>query len=213
MWWQTRRPSLRPALPKYVYSTVRKTARRSPWQETAAYLRGVWQLTRIIHQPKKLTEEGAVGLRMMLKTVVSHERRHPPISASGCPGTVPTGLMVVIGPNASSQPPQAYSKRVAPGPSTLSTALPRAGYRRRTHANKVKLRLKTGATGHDEGNDILIRSGHACTRAPSVSQRSWIVSIVAEAHGVVFHTSRRKGSRNTEAAEGKNNRNCLASKR
>lgn len=44
MWWQTRRPSLRPALPKDVYSTVRKTARRSPWQETAAYRRGVWQL-------------------------------------------------------------------------------------------------------------------------------------------------------------------------
>ena len=29
---------------------------------------------------------------------------------------------------------------------------------RRTQANKVKLRLRTGATGHDEGKDILIRS-------------------------------------------------------
>jgi hypothetical protein len=43
MWWQTRSPSLRPALPTYVSSTVQKTARRSPWQETAAYRRGVWQ--------------------------------------------------------------------------------------------------------------------------------------------------------------------------
>ena len=67
---------------------------------------------------------------------------------------------------------------------------------RRTHANKVKLRLNTGATGHDEGNDILIRSVHSCTRAPSLSKRSWIVSIVAEAHGVVFNTSRRKVSSN-----------------
>ena len=32
---------------------------------------------------------------------------------------------------------------------------------RRTQANKVKLRLRTEATGHDEGNDILIRSVHA----------------------------------------------------
>ena len=68
---------------------------------------------------------------------------------------------------------------------------------RRTHANKVKLRLNTGATGHDEGNDILIRSVHSCTRAPSLSKRSWIVSIVAEAHGVVLNTSRRKVSSNT----------------
>jgi hypothetical protein len=83
-------------------------------------------LARIIHQPKKLTEEGALGARMMRKTAVSQEHRHPTISASGCPGTVPTGLMVVIGHNASSQPPQAYSKLLAPEPSTLSTELPRA---------------------------------------------------------------------------------------
>ena len=78
---------------------------------------------------------------------------------------------------------------------------------RRTPANKVTRRLNTGATGHAEGNDIVIRSVHSCTRAPGVSTRSWIVSIVAEAHGVVFHTARRKVSSNTEAAEGKNNRN------
>jgi len=40
--WQTRSPSLRPALPTSVSSTVRKTARRSPWQETVASRRGAW---------------------------------------------------------------------------------------------------------------------------------------------------------------------------
>jgi hypothetical protein len=74
---------------------------------------------------------------------------------------------------------------------------PRACEVKRTHANKVKLRLKTGATGHDEGNDIVIRSGHSCTRAPSLSKRNWIVSIVAEAHWVVLNTSRRKVSSHT----------------
>ena len=105
------------------------------------------------------------------------------------------------------QPPQADRKRCTPEPSTRSTALPRACEARRTQANKGKLRLKTGATGHDEGNDIVLRSVHSCTRAPSLRKRSWIVSIVAEAHGVVLNTSRRKVSSNTETAECTNNRN------
>ena len=83
----------------------------------------------------------------------------------------------------------------------------RAIYVRRTQANKVKARLTTGATGHDEGNDIVIRSATSCTWAPSLSKRSWIVSIVAQAQGVVLNTSRRKVSSNTEAAECKNTRN------
>ena len=37
---------------------------------------------------------------------------------------------------------------------------------RRTPPNKVTQRRKTGATGHDEGNDILRRSLHSCTPAP-----------------------------------------------
>ena len=68
---------------------------------------------------------------------------------------------------------------------------------RRTHSNNVKQRLNTGATGHDEGKAILIRSLNSCTRAPSLSRRNWIVSIVAQAHGVVLHTSRRRVSRST----------------
>jgi hypothetical protein len=84
---------------------------------------------------------------------------------------------------------------------------------KRTQANNVKLRLNTGATGHDEGNEILIRSLHSCTRAPSVSQRNWIVSIVAAAHGVVLQTSRRKVSSHTEAAACNNKRNWCAVKR
>ncbi len=59
------------------------------------------RLTRIIHQPKKPTEEDALGSRMMLKTAVSQEHHHPKTSASGCPDTVLTGLTVVIGHNTS----------------------------------------------------------------------------------------------------------------
>src|SRR6266567_4651186 len=58
-------------------------------------------LARIIHQPKKPTEEDALGSRMMLKTAVSQEHHHPKTSASGCPDTVLTGLTVVIGHNTS----------------------------------------------------------------------------------------------------------------
>jgi uncharacterized protein YfaQ (DUF2300 family) len=83
-------------------------------------------LARIIHQPKKPTEESALGSRMMLKTAVSQEHHHPKTSASGCPGTGRTGLTVVIGHKASSQPSQAYSKLLAPESSTRSTELPRA---------------------------------------------------------------------------------------
>ena len=77
----------------------------------------------------------------------------------------------------------------------------------RRHANNVKLRLNTGATGHAEGNEIAIRSLHSWTRAPSLSKRNWIVSIVADAHCVVLNTSRRKASSNTYAAECHNKRN------
>jgi hypothetical protein len=65
------------------------------------------------------------------------------------------------------------------------------------HASKVKLRRQTGATGHDEGNEIVIRSLRSCTRAPSLSKRNWLVAIVAEAHWVVRNTSRRHVSSKT----------------
>ena len=65
---------------------------------------------------------------------------------------------------------------------------------RRTQAHKVTRRLKSGATGHDEGHERCMRSVTAGTRAPSVRTRRWIVSIGAQAHGAVLHTSRRKGS-------------------
>jgi hypothetical protein len=69
--------------------------------------------------------------------------------------------------------------------------------RSRTQAKKVQRRRRTGATGHDEGNDILIRAVNSGTRAPSLSTRSWIVSMVADAQGVVLNTSRRRVSRKT----------------
>ena len=134
---------------------------------------------------------------MRLTTIVSQDHHDPTTSAAGRPGTTQIGLIVAIRHNASWQPPQAYNKLFARGPSTLSTERHRTGSVERTHANKVKLCLKTGATGHDEGNEIVIRSSHSCTRAPSLSKRIWIVSIVAEAHWVVLHTSRRKVSSNT----------------
>src|SRR5438093_2630155 len=71
-------------------------------------------LARIIHEPKKPTEEGALGSRMMLKTAVSQEHHNPKTNASACPGTVQVGLMVAIGHNASRQPPQASRKLCAP---------------------------------------------------------------------------------------------------
>jgi hypothetical protein len=82
----------------------------------------------------------------------------------------------------------------------------RTGTFTRTHANHIKLRLNTGATGHDEGNEIVIRSLHAWTRAPSLRTRNGIVAIVADAHCVVLNTARRKVSSNTSAAEGSNQR-------
>jgi hypothetical protein len=58
-------------------------------------------------------------------------------------------------------------------------------------------RLNTNATGHDEDNEILIRSLHSCTRAPSLRKRNWSVAIVAQAYEVVLHTSRRRVSSRT----------------
>jgi len=87
-----------------------------------------------------------------------------------------------------------------PESSTRSTAPPRTCVVKRPQANKVTRRRTTGATGHDEGNDLVSRSSHSCTRAPRVSPRHCRVSLVAEAHAVVRHTSRRQVSRHPEAA-------------
>jgi hypothetical protein len=86
-------------------------------------------------------------------------------------------------------------------------ALKATPYVRRMHANNDKLRLKTGATGHDEANDTLMRVPSSLTRAPSLSKRHCIVSILARAHSVVLKTSRRKVSSHTYAAECKTHRN------
>jgi len=144
-----------------------------------------------------LTKEETLGLRMILRPVVSQEHRDPKTSASGFPGTVQIGLIVALRHTSSWQPLGAYNELFALAPATRFTALYRTGEVKRTQANKGKLRLKTGATGHDEGNAIVIRSLTSCTRAPSLSKRTWIVSIVAAAHWVLLHTSRRKVSSNT----------------
>jgi hypothetical protein len=93
--------------------------------------------------------------------------------------------MGATGHTASCQPPGAYLHCLAWEPLDSRSSSP-AGEVRRTHANKVTLRLTTGATGHDEGNDMLIHAVNSCTRAPSVSKRRWIVAIVAAAQGGSF---------------------------
>jgi transcriptional regulator with XRE-family HTH domain len=84
------------------------------------------RLARIIHQPKKTDWGRYFVVQDDSQNSRIQERHNPKTSVSGCPGTVPRGLMVVIGHDASSQPPQADSKRFAPEPSVRSTELPRA---------------------------------------------------------------------------------------
>src|SRR4029450_8369649 len=98
------------------------------------------------------------------------------------PSTVQIGLPVAIRHHTSSPSPWDDYPLVAFEASTLSTELHRTCSIIRTHANNAKLRINTGATGHDEGNEIWMHFWHSCTRAPSLSRRNWIVSIVAEAH-------------------------------
>ena len=134
---------------------------------------------------------------MMLKATASQAHYAPKTSAAGCSAPGQIGVMVALRPNAPWEPPGADSQLFALKPSTPFTEPYRLSAVRRTHANKVKLCLNMGATGHDEGQEIVIRSSHSCTRAPTLSKRSWMVSIVAEAHWVVFNTSRRNVSSNT----------------
>ena len=60
----------------------------------------------------------------------------------------------------------------------------RAVYVRRTQANKVKARLKTGATGHDVGKATSMRVFNCRTRAPILSNLTRSVAIVARAQAV-----------------------------
>ena len=154
-------------------------------------------LARIIHQPEKSTAEGDVVGQMNPTTTVPQAHDAPQTISSGLPETIHLGRIGAIGCTASCQP---LGPPSAAGHVSCLGALDRphrACQVRRTQANKVKLRLRTGATGHDEGNDMVIRSVNSWTRAPSLSKRSWIVSIVALAHDVPCKTSRRKVSSNT----------------
>src|SRR5215510_1296476 len=106
-------------------------------------------LARIIHQSQKLTEEGALGSRMIRQTAVSQERHHPKTSASGCPGTVPTGRLAIIGHKASSQPPQAYRKLFALTPRRAPRRFPepaRLDARTPTRSNCASIPAPPGTT-------------------------------------------------------------------
>ena len=58
---------------------------------------------------RKLAKEGTLGLRMILRPVISQEHRDPKTSASGFPGTVQIGLMVALRHTSSWQPLGAYN--------------------------------------------------------------------------------------------------------
>jgi hypothetical protein len=145
-------------------------------------------------------------------STLSQGHHAPKTNSSGHSGVRRIGLKVATRRTASWQPSEAYNHRFAIV-AGLRFKLAEACEVKRRHANKVKLRLNTGATGHDEGSEIGIRSVNSCPRAPRLNKRNWIVSRVAQAHEVVFNTARRKVSSKTEAAECKNNLNGLASKR
>ena len=91
------------------------------------------------------------------KTTVSQAYDAPKTISSGLPNTVHIGLISTTGRTASCQPPRAYLSGWHV--SRLALDRPHRAYEvRRTQANKVKLRRSTGATGHEEGSEILMRS-------------------------------------------------------
>jgi hypothetical protein len=153
-------------------------------------------LTRIIHQPGKAASESTCGVKMSPTSTVlqGHSTLHTKLIRSPWyPPNRPQGrdqAHCILAALRGLQQPLRHCTR----PSMQAC---RACQVKRRHANKITLRLNTGATGHDEGSEILMRSVHSGTRAPSLSQRSWMVSIVARAHGVPFNTSRRRVSSNT----------------
>ena len=154
-----------------------------------------------------------LGSEKSLTTTVSQDRHTPMRSSFSRPETSPIGL--IVGQQAHSLLAAPWGLHASYGPEATWT-LGRTHHAcevTRTHANKVRACCNTGVTGHDEGSAIVIRSVTSWTRAPSLRRRHWIVSMVAEAHGVVFHTSRRKVSSTTEAAECHNKRHGLAAKR
>lgn len=138
-----------------------------------------------------------LGNEKNLTTTVSQARPTPMRSSSSRPETFPSGI--IIGQQVHiilAAPWGLHASYGTEAAGTLGRTHNACGVTR-THANKVRARRNTGATGHDEGSDIVIRSVTSGTRAPSLRRRHWIVSMVAEAQGVVCNTSRRKVSSNT----------------
>ena len=119
-----------------------------------------------------MNQRRCLGSKMILTTIVVQDHHAPKTSLSGCPGIAQIGLIVASRHNVAWQPPWAYNKLLARASSTLSTERHRICEVKRTHANKVNVRLTTGATGHEEGNAISTRWPNSCTRAPSLSKRN-----------------------------------------
>jgi hypothetical protein len=150
---------------------------------------------------------------MLFNTTVFQAHHAPKARASDGLGSVRIGLSVAIRRTASWQPPRADNHRFAPQPPEVSLTFTGAATSNVPPPHNVKPRLNTGATGHDEGHAILLRSLHSCPRAPRWRKRHGIVAIVAQAHGGVLHTARRRVARSIEAAACHNTRPGLASQR
>jgi hypothetical protein len=123
---------------------------------------------------------------MLFNTTVFQAHHAPKARASDGLGSVRIGLSVAIRRTASWQPPRADNHRFAPQPPEVSLTFTGAATSNVPPPHNVKPRLNTGATGHDEGHAILLRSLHSCPRAPRWRKRHGIVAIVAQAHGGSF---------------------------
>src|SRR2546425_11420908 len=103
---------------------------------------------------------------MILTTTVCQDHHAPQPSSSACLDTVQISLIIAIVLRSGSMHPisplawltTTFSSLILCVFRLISTGLHGQAAVKRTHANNIKLRLNTGATGHDEGNEILIRS-------------------------------------------------------
>jgi hypothetical protein len=109
------------------FHAVRDLARQSgqPQKEGEAlcHLAHAHYLTRIIHQPEKLTREGPFGGQIILYTTVVQDHHDPKASASAGLDSVRIGLSVVSRRTSSEPPPWADNSRFRLEPPEVASAL------------------------------------------------------------------------------------------
>ena len=136
-------------------------------------------LARIIHQPQKSTREKVFAVRTTLTATSSQAHPEPKTSASGCPGSAQIGRPRAVRTHVILAAHLGLQQALGTGAVGALNGAHRACRVGRTHANKVKLRRTTSATGHDAGNDILIRSLLSCTRAPSLNKPTVCLDVIS----------------------------------